>query len=89
MNGSRLYFNVPDLRLDEDMEEVLGTFPLADDGGQVLQQAGGPGGEGGDHTEILLCLQQSGQITGAAAAIADQPKLSPDALYGCGPQTHY
>ena len=31
VNGSWLYFYVPDLRLDEDMEEVLRTFPLTDD----------------------------------------------------------
>ena len=56
MNGPRLYLNVPDLRLDEDVEEVLGTFLLTDDGGQVLQQTGRPGGERRGHTEIEIYL---------------------------------
>ena len=89
MNGAGLYLNVPHLRLDEDMEEVLRTFPLTDDGGQVLQQTGGPGGESRGHSQIVLSLQQPGEVTGSPTAVADQPKLSPDAEDRCGPETDY
>ena len=37
--------NVPHLRLDESVEEVVRAPPLTDDGVHVLQQTGGPGGQ--------------------------------------------
>ena len=89
MNCPRLYLDVPHLRLYEDMEEVLGAFPLTDDGGHVLQQTGRPAGERRDHCEIVLRLQQLVQITPSSTAIADQPELSANTEDRTGPQTHY
>ena len=43
MDSARLDLELPDLRLDEDMEVVAGASLTAEDGVHILQQAGWPG----------------------------------------------